>query len=135
MFSKFIKIISVLAVMFVMTWVNLNYRGAEKLSQGDVLLSEKRERLAYETYAEVISMHYAPFSPQVRKAFDLIVNYGSASEKRGEYEKALWAYALASNSFPPLLYTPYGNERRALKKRALAVSQKIGSNARDSLLP
>jgi len=127
MLSRILKITGVIIAIVAMTWVNLSCRGAEKLSQGEQLLQEKRERLAYETYAEVISMHYAPFSPQVRKAFDRIVDYGNQAEQKGQYEKALWAFALASNSFPPLMFTPYSDERKALKQRAQSLRGKISA--------
>lgn len=120
-----VKIFVVVAIMFAMTWANLQCRSRNKIAEAEKLLAEGRERLAYETYAEVLSMHYAPLSPYVRKAFDRIVGFGETRERAGDTSMAVWAYALATNSFPPLLYTPFRSERLALKARVEALRPKV----------
>lgn len=117
------KVFVTLIILFIMVWINLNWRSANKITDFNRLLNQKKERLAYETLAEVISMHYSPFSPSVRKAFDTLVKAGNEFASQKDYKKAVWAYSLAVNSFPPLFYTPYETERRALKKRAAEYSQ------------
>lgn len=129
-----VKILAVMTIMFAMTWVNLQCRGRDKIAEAGKLLAAGRERLAYETYAEVLSMHYAPFSPYVRKAFDKIVGYGEAMEKGGDASRAVWAYALACNSFPPLVFTPYRTERLTLKARVDAL-QSSGNHLNQKFIP
>jgi hypothetical protein len=109
---------AIFALLFIMVWINLNWRSANKIKDYQELLAQKKERLAYETVAEVISMHYSPFSPYVKKAFNILASRGDKYAKQGDAKKAVWAYSLAVNSFPPLFYTPYRSLRLKLKAKA-----------------
>ena len=128
---KALWVIGIVLVMFLMTWIELYTRASEKYTEADKLLveaeqltgqanlgkKEARLELAIETYAEVISMHYAPFSPWVRKTQDKLQELGALFEQQNNRRLAVKSYQELEQAYPPLPYQAFPTHRQQLREK------------------
>lgn len=128
---KALWVVGIALIMFIMTWVELYTRASEKYAEAEALMAEAEQltapadlekrtakiELAIETYAEVISMHYTPFSPWVRKTQKKLLELGALFEQQNNSRLALKTYEEHEMSYPPLPYEAFTELRQELRNK------------------
>lgn len=129
--SGLVTTVSVVVIVFTLIWFEMNGRAREKYFEAEKLLeesvalknegkemeSEARFQIAMETFAEVISMHYAPFCGWIRKAKNKLLQFAREFEQNSNIERSIAIYNCYLDSFPPLPYQPFRKEREEIKSR------------------
>lgn len=132
---KCLWICGIACIMFIMTWIELYTRASDKYTEAQQLMDEAMKideqaepdmrqaklELAVETYAEVISMHYAPFSPWVRKTQVRLFELGSTFEQQKNQRLAIKTFEELDLAYPPLPYSAFPDFRKKVNLKLAAL--------------